>query len=536
MTTAQLTDAGQISARIQANLEDVERHAALAEECLNRGELATASAYCSVAAQIAIQNHAGIFWSPQIESILNRIGRAIPAGSPLPAQTGEIKRVLHVVTQMRSVGGHTKLLALWAKSDTARENALVLTQHRGSIPSFVNDVFGDRLYRLNTSPGGHIAWAKQLRKLAAGYDAVVLHTHGDDVVATIAFAEPGRHPPVILLNHADHLFWLGSSVCHLVINLRDAAHDLTIDRRGVATERNVIVPTLIEPIHRARTREQAKCEIGVSPDTTLIVSVARKVKYRSVNGVTFADMHAPVLQKFPNAQLLVVGAGDPEDWAPARAATNGRISGLPEQNDPKVYFEAGDIYVDSFPFVSSTSMMEAACYGLPLLTLFTGEPEGRILAINHVGLVGTALTATSYTDYQEQLRRLLADPELRNNAASAAQSRVSTDHQMPRWQDWLNAAYDRALSLPVLDNREMLSRVEKPGFGEPDSKIENIFGGDYPHEKMLAAYVGILPARQRITYWNKLRRAGALPGGLAALSLLAPDWIRRRIKDEMLKA
>lgn len=536
MTTVQLTDAGQINARIIANHAEVERYASLAEQCLARGELAAASAYCSVAAQIAIQNHAGIFWSPRIETTLNRIGRAIPTEGVARRRTGKIERVLHVFTQMRSVGGHTKMLSQWAKADAARENSVVLTQHRGPIPQFITETFGDRLHRLNTSPGGHIAWATRLRELAAGFDAVVLHTHGDDVLATIAFAEPERHPPVILLNHADHLFWLGSSVCHLVINLRDAAQDLSIHRRGVAKERNILVPTLVEPIHRTRTREQAKHEIGVDPETTLIVSAARKVKYRTVDGITFADMHAPVLQKFPKAHLLVVGAGDPEDWRPAREATNGRISSLPEQGDPKVYFEAADIYVDSFPFVSSTSMMEAACYGLPLLTLFTGKPHGRILAINHVGLVGTALTASSLPDYQEKLASLLSDGDLRSSAAAAAQARVNADHQMPGWRGWLHAAYDRAASLPVLDSREMLSRTEQPNLDEPDTKIENIFGGDYPHGKMLAAYVGILPPAQRIAYWNKLRRAGELPGGLAGFALLAPDWIRRRLKDEILKA
>ena len=50
----------------------------------------------------------------------------------------------------------------------------------------------------------------------------------------LAFADESGLPPVLFLNHADHLFWLGTSVADLVLNLRDAATDISIARRGVA--------------------------------------------------------------------------------------------------------------------------------------------------------------------------------------------------------------------------------------------------------------------------------------------------------------
>src|SRR5438067_2243266 len=69
---------------------------------------------------------------------------------------------------------------------------------------------GGELMALNPA-APWIERARALRELARGYDAVVLHIHHHDPVPILAFAD-GDRPPVVLFNHADHMFWLGSSI------------------------------------------------------------------------------------------------------------------------------------------------------------------------------------------------------------------------------------------------------------------------------------------------------------------------------------
>lgn len=522
------------SQRIQTNFAALNVHATKAEACLARNQLAAAAVHASVAAQLAIQNHAGVFWSPRLEKILNTVGRRMADGAPVFQRKPKIEKVVHVATHLAAVGGHTKMICQWVKADASREHSLILTQHAGEIPAFVRQTFGERIQQLNHTPGGLLDWAKKLRRLSRNHDAVVLHVHGDDVIPSIAFAETEKYPPVMLLNHADHLFWLGSSVVHLDINLRDAAQEISINRRGIATERNILMPTLVEPISRTRTREEAKAEIGIDPAETLIVSAARSVKYRTVNGMTFAGMHSPVLARHPNARLLVVGGGaQRDDWKRANEECGGRIVSLAEQKNPKVYFEAADIYVDSYPFVSSTSMMEAACYGLPLLTLFTGAPETRIFGINHVALVGTCLQATTLEEYRLLFDRLIGDTVWRDAQGDAAGKAVRNEHQLPGWSRWLEAVYAKALDLPPLNSAEMLTRSEPPSLGEPDTLIEDLFGGDYPAELTLKSYLGVLPPRQRIAYWSMLKQDEAL-NLPKDYSCLLPEWAKRYVKDGLL--
>ncbi len=517
-------------ARIAANFAAFERYLVRAQEFLTHGQLDAAAVHCAVASHIPVQNHAGIFWSPRAEKILAEIGSRLPFGLP-PARANDCRRILQVGTQMAAVGGLTKMLGQWVAADTAREHSLVLTQQRGPVPQSVIDGFGGRVTYLNRSPGGFVAWAGRLREIARDFDLIILHTYCEDVIPLIAFSNPARHQPVLILNHADHLFWYGPSISHLTISLRDAALELGIARRGLAPERSILMPTLSEAVTRSRSREDAKRELGIDPTTMLLVSVARKLKYKTVNGVTFADLHAPILEKHPEAALLVVGADDPADWAPVVARFGERIRTTPEIPNPKIYFEAADIYVDSYPFVSSTSLMEAAGYGAPSVTIFTYPDATRIFGINHVALVGNTLQATSFEQYREMLSDLIANPDKRDALGAQAREAVAREHNMPGWQRWLEAVYARALELPALDNRVMLQQVEAPSFGEPDWRHEDIFGGNWPIEQFLKSYMGVLPLRQRIAHWRELKAAGAFDSRSSEINhTLLPEWLKRALK------
>lgn len=535
MTSAATADAPALDnaaqkQRILQNFAEFERYLTRAQEYFARGELDTAAAYAAVASHIPVQNHAGVFWSPRAEKLLADIGARIPHQPPV-ARTKDYRRILQVGSQMAAVGGLTKMLGLWVKADSAREHSLVLTQQRGAVPPAVTESFGGRVSYLNRTPGGFLTWAKRLRDMARDYDLVILHTYCEDVVPLLAFADPASHPAVLVLNHADHLFWYGPSVSHLSINLRDAAQDLAIGRRGIAPERNILMPTLSEGVVRTRTREAAKREIGVDPASTLMVSVARKLKYKTMHGVTFADIHAPLLEKHPEAVLLVVGADEPEDWGPVRARFPGRVLTTPEIPDPKVYFEAADIYVDSYPFVSSTSLMEAAGYGAPSLTIFTYPQETRIFGINHVALVGNVLQAASFDQYRSMVSDLIAHPEKRAEIGARARQAVAREHNTPGWNRWLETVYSRAAKLPPLDNRAMLERDEQPQTGEPDWRHEDIFGGHWPTAQYVKSYMGVMPLHQRIAHWRELKGEGVFANAKSALShTLLPEWLKRAAK------
>ena len=522
------------SERILSNFARFDAEVKLAESAYAKGELEMAAFYAATAATIATHTHCGVFSSPRLEAILNATGRQIaPGNGAKPRERGAIKRVLHVGSELSSVGGLTRMISRWITADSDRTSSVVLTQHRGEVPEHLTEAVrrsGGELVRLNQSIGSRFDWARKLRQIGNAHDVIIMHIHCEDVIPVLAFADESGLPPVIFLNHADHLFWLGTSVADLVLNLRDAATDISIARRGVQADRNFLLPTIVDSTTRLQSRDEAKAGLGLPPDTILLLSVARRPKYRSIDGLSFADRHVKLLEKHPQARLVVVGSGEPDDWQAAKARVDGRITGLSEVPDPKRYFEAADIYVDSYPFVSSTSMMEAAGYGLPAVTIFTLPDEARIFGINHVGLVGTSLVATTADEYEAMLDRLVVDASFRTEKGEAVRQAIERFHVPSGWRSHLEAAFERVRSLPARVAVATNGIVERPYVGPPDDMHQEIVGAEpvLPEVKMI--YMGALPLRQRLAQWSRMRRQGEISGAKAMLRLLLPEWLKRTIK------
>jgi hypothetical protein len=525
--------------RLAANFAVFDRYVSRAESFFAEGDYASAAAYCSIAAHIPVQTHCGIFWSPRIEKVLTDIARATETPDRAHPRPKEVRRILSVMTQAAPVGGLTRMLCHWAGADRGRQHSLVLTQHRGPTPQFVFDAFkasGGGVRFLNRSPGNQVDWARRLRRIAQNHDLVVLHTHCEDVVPILAFGaiESGKYPHVVVLNHADHLFWLNPSIAHLNINLRDAALELAVARRGIARERNILMPTISEIIRRTRTREEAKRELGIAPDTILMVSVARQPKYFTRDGDSYAKIHAPILEKHANVSLIVVGGAEQPDWAPYLEKFGDRLQSLAATPDPRIYYEAADIYVDSYPFVSSTSMMEASGYGVPAVSIFTHPDDVRITAINHFALVGNTWQARSFGEYRAMLEKLIADPRLREEMGRKACEAVAAAHNPPGWNTWMEAVYARAVELPPLDNRAMLTERDTPSFGELDVRHEDLFRGNWPIEQVEKSCIGVMPFRHRLAHWRELKRKGTFESPRSAPAFLLPEWLKRAVRDGLL--
>lgn len=524
-------------ARLKSNHAIFEQHVQEAERFLTKGRLDEAAMSAAIAAWFATKKHPGVFASERLERVLHTIGTGLPdAPRPAnrPANAQGVQRVLNVATEVFPVGGLTRMISRWIDTDADREHSLVVTRYRQPLPEHLTGAVsrsGGSITLLNKMPGSIRAWAARLRQISRQYDMVILHIHCEDVVPVLAFAGTTDIPPVVLLNHADHIFWLGSGICHSVLNLREAAGDITIHRRGIAPERSLMLPTLVDAPVRKLSREAAREAIGVTDDSLVMISVARGAKYRPIGGKTYADRFIDILNANPNAKLYVVGSGMPEGWDAASAATGGRIFGLTERPDPWQYFEAADIYVDSYPFSSSTSLMEAAGYGLPLVTLFTAPDEARLVGINHLGLIGGLYQARTEEEWAEEITHLLRDEDYRKMRGAQALRSVGIA-QPKEWKEWLERAYQASAELPPLphDLRVMPGETDRPRFGEPDIRHEDMYGSAAETDEFVKDYVGLLPLSARLRIISALRSRGAIKGPVMTAKLLMPEWIKRRIR------
>ncbi len=500
-------------ALIPQHFEEFQRLAARAKELAARGEDDAAAAYVGIAAQYAQFNHGGFFTSPEIEQILLEIGkRAIPhhqytwrSSSP----SGNPQNILHVSTNISTFSGIPRLIRRWIQQDAGRSHSLALTmQAPDKVPQILQDAVLEsqgQIHILNQTPGGIVARARRLRECAATADIIVTHAWEYDVIPLIAFADKTQAPPSIYTNHGDHWFWLGASGSDVVANLRESGMRLSQQRRGIAPERNMVLPIVLEPLPRKLSRAAAKQKIGIDPASILLLSIARAPKYKTMGNINFAQAHVQLLIEHPDAVLIVIGAGDNgEDWSEAIAQTQGRIRVMGQTEQTALFYQAADIYVDSFPIPSNTSLLEAGSYGNPLVSRNPfGLETCEVLGADMPGLTGSLIQAKDLKDYTKIVSKLIEDKEYRLSLGAATQQKIEDTHWGDNWLKTLEHIYFQAAHLPRVTPasesiREML-------VGELDVLLcSHSSLGKADLQKIMHWHMPFMPLAQRLELWFSL--------------------------------
>lgn len=501
-----------------------------------------------VATQIAVHHaviwHCGVYASPALERLIRQLGLAAlatnGASTRSPDRPLDRLRVLHVASEIRAIGGHARMLWRWIGRDHGNVHSVALTRQTMRTPEALAHAVaatGGAVSWINRRPGGAVAWARALQRVMEGADLVFLHVNNYDILPFLALAGMRNPPPVALLNHCDHLFWLGADFVDAVVNTRRSGHALCADRRGIAPERNLLLPLCLEGVQRQGGRAEARRALGLPEDAAMILTVARAPKFRALGKSSFADSLTPLLQANPRARLVAVGPGGTEDWRAAFKAAPGQIVMLPERPDVGRFLESADIYLDSFPFPSNTSMLEAGLHGLPLVTFSPFGPDCGVMGADSLGMDETLVRAGSLADLQARLQSLLDDPEQRHVLGAKTSRAIEATNTGAGWSYALSKLYAQIFNLSRKSEPTCLK--EEPSFADLDLFTPFVFGPtDRPlSPELRRAYVTELSLRamppfQRAMVLSTLvrKRRIALRPPLNAWRYMLPEWLLARLR------
>jgi len=327
---------GEAEARIAGNrlvFDSMVRHALALNAA---GDAPAAIRAAAGAARFAYGLHIGVFASEPLEAMLLELGRRlVPAGAGAAATRppGGRERILHVFTETYAVGGHTRLASRWMELDRDRTHAIFITAAPADAPPWLTEAAqrsgGDA--RVHRPAEDVVARAAALRAAAGDADLVVLHIHPFDPVPLLAFADPRGRPPVVLLNHADHVFWLGLGVADVVADIRGTGAALTRARRGVAPERSRVLGIPVSPTPPDIDRAQARAALGLDPDRPVLCTVASAYKFEPVVEPSFQELAVGAVSAHPDALLIAVGPGMDPRWTAACEATGRRVMAVGAQ-------------------------------------------------------------------------------------------------------------------------------------------------------------------------------------------------------------
>ena len=402
-----------------------------------------------MAARFAAEFHPGRFADGAIENIALEIGAELDGiaaqdgGLGLPvAREGSRRRVLHVASSVLGIGGLTRMLYHWIRNDQTSCHSIVVVNQPGVIPvpRWLSEAVQNRGGHLVLFPPGSnlCQKAQWLRKMARqGADLVVLHHGAFDVVPTVAFSVNGC-PPVVVLNHADHLFWLGSSVSDMVINLRTAGAEHTAKRRFVSSNAVLPVP-LVDPVRKASPRQSARCTLGIPEDQIMLLSIGRAEKYRPCGPYDFVATAGKILQGHPRAHLYVVGESFRGIAPYLRCGAHERLHFVGSMEDPSLYRAAADVYLESFPFGSQTALLEAALSGLPVVPAYA--PLFPLLVANDDAILKLLPNPHCEQEFLERVNLLIQEPGQRLQLGEALRKCLLVDHVGQGWVERLIAMY-----------------------------------------------------------------------------------------------
>ncbi len=394
--------------------------------------------WCSLAAWFASrQGYSGRLSSRELELELLRAAKslAIPQVQRKPSTR---RRWLHVINEAYGTLGHTNLCRRWIEYSADDIHDLVLLEQEDKVPenllAAAKSTEGLCLrLDITSSP---LERAAALRARAWEYaDVVVLHTHPEDVIATAAFGVAGG-PPVLLVNHADHSFWVGCSVAELVLDIRDSGHFLTRQARGV--ERAALLPLPLEEIgvgaNSGPQKQQARKKLGIPEGATLLLTVGSAVKFRPVPGLNFVQTAQEIVAECEGTYLIAVGPKDEGDWKAARKATDGRIRAVGPQPATIDYCRAADIYLEGFPTGSLTALLEACLAGLPCVR----SPRECVPPFCSDDLALCQLPQpTDLRDYVAQVKALIGDRNARIEQGRELQRLTKRHHCQQGWLEHL---------------------------------------------------------------------------------------------------
>jgi hypothetical protein len=538
-----------MSSDISKHLSDAHdrfcRLLALAEDRMAAGDYPAAIGLAQVAARYTFPGNVGLFGSSRFERLLLELGKRIPSAPPRGAgrRAGGQRNVLHILSYGRPVGGDSRCAWRWMQEDQGSRHSVAITAQADfkgvyDVPEALKqsaEKSGGWLRILSAPTSKPLEQARELRTLCQEMDVVVLHLFPYDIIPVLALAADCDPVKTLFVNHADHTFWVGAGVSHLIVHLRRQPLHFPEQRRGLNPERSSVLPIPMVYAPPTVTREQAKRALGYGPETTLLLTIASPFKYSSPGRTGFLDLVSPIMAKHPQAVLIAVGPEAKGAWQAAKLQTGGRIVPLGTRWDTDLLYAAADIYLDPVPFSSITSLLEAGSHGVPLLGYRLPEAELALLGPGAPGLEETMELANDPESYRALLERLITDTEFRCQSGRRVQAQILSLHT---GKNWVHAVHD------------LYARVERTGgrgclLGGSDVfdasalnvALVQLYGRVHPR-KMIGKYIGALPYRSRLPITWQLHRNGfdlcflnLLPSPADVIARRAGRWVRKIMRQ-----
>lgn len=391
-----------------------------------------ASNYLQKLATFGWSNTTGYYVSWKLESLLHVLSKQIDYKCNTKKRKKDENgfKILHIATELYEIGGHTQLLFQWITNDKENFNEIVVTrQSIDDLPKNKIKKFGIDLSIFTSLVNSSIlSKALELRKMAENYDFVVFHIHPDDIIPVLAFSTY-HLPPVLFMNHADHIFWVGASILDVLLQITEEHIDLDKIRRNII-QKQCYLPIPITIKENTLDHLRIKKKLGIISDQFIMLTIAEEYKIRPNYAYNFFNAIYPVLDKYSHITLYIVGCRPDSDLAKKYNHKQINYLGRIEFTLLHEYEIISDIIVESMPLGSYTADLE--CMAL-----------GKVVHFGYASFISIypIICTDSIKNWQLQLEKLINDHAYRQELGRDQFEYVKSNYGIDTWRIRLKNIY-----------------------------------------------------------------------------------------------
>ena len=306
-------------------------------------------------------NHCGIFRYEPMEDLLQGIGTNFIVDKK---ENFTKNTFLHIMTTAYVIGGHTRVVENFInnrKDYNEVHNVLLISQNNEKKPDFIQKMeLEGNLFDLSSL--NIIEKINKISFLATKYEYIILHHHMFDVVPIIALSQFKDTKKIFAYNHADHLYWVGSSIITGSFEMGTDGMNFSKRRRGISN--TILLPVPIKQKNKIDGSDLRK-KLNISPEKKIVLTIGGIERFVA-DGYSYKDMLNQVL-KDDKIVFIIIGNHIKEFWGKLWNHKNIRFEGVVPREKLNKYYAIADVYVDSFSRGGRDVVLDAISYGIPTI-------------------------------------------------------------------------------------------------------------------------------------------------------------------------
>ncbi|MBB6371669.1 hypothetical protein [Chryseobacterium shigense] len=417
----------------------------LYEDCIN---------YIEKTASFGWFNFSGYYKSGPLELLLTEIQQKILPTASHQQKTGKTNRILHICSEVYTSGGHSKLLYNWIKNNSSNTHTILSTrlslEEMKEISNFYLKGSID-VEHVSVKSSSKIESVKLLNGQPLNdYDIIALHIHPDETITNIILSQKDITTPVCFINHADHVFWLGTSVADMVLQIRESSIAIDVERRCILKERQFFLPIPIE------TANEIKEEEETTTDETHVInllSTGTAYKYNPNEHYNFLREAYKIVEENTDVIFNIVGINSDSDYAKEYRHERIVLHGIVSSQKLAEIEKETDIYIEGFPMPSFTALLQAALRKIPFALHYNPLSAFRLFSDNNEHHI---VYPKNLDEWHSNIRMLIQDAKYRTETSQKQQEYVLNNYSIEVWKSRIQELYQ------IMDNKKHAYRMPDP--------------------------------------------------------------------------